>query len=70
MRVVRLDPAKTSEPGAPLPEDTIFAVGGMTFPTVKDFTMALENHPCVISVSRGDPVGSPLEQQREPEFSR
>ena len=70
MRVVRLDPALVSEPSAPLPDDTVFAVGGSTFPNAKDFTSALENYPCVISVSRGDPVSSPLEQKSEPDFSR
>ena len=70
MRVARLDSAIASEHDAPQPDDTIFAVGGMTFPTTKDFTMALENYPCVISVSRDEPVGSPVEQQREPVFSK
>ena len=69
MRVVRLNPAIASEPGAPQPDDFIFAVGGMTFPTTKDFAIALENHPCVISVLRGDKMGSPVEQKEEPDFS-
>ena len=51
------------------PDDFIFAVGGMTFPTTKDFAIALENHPCVISVLRGDKMGSPVEQKEEPDFS-
>ena len=42
----------------------------MTFPTTKDFTIALESHPCVISMLRGDKVGSPSEQKEEPDFSQ
>ena len=70
MRVVRLNPAVVSEPNAPLPEDRVYAVGGITFPTVKEFTLALENYPCVISVSRDNPVSSQVEHRGKPDFSR